>query len=754
MAKILFLSIILIFHQYRLLAQDRLSIVPRPDKVTLGTGEFTLSKSTRIFISDTALSNSASFLKNYISQYYGIDVSVDTNNENRSGSEILLLLNRATNGNAYKLDVTNKNIGIRAATDTGVFYGVQTLIQLLPLNERTADPKTFLQLPEVKIEDSPRFGYRGIHLDVARHFFDTAYIKKFIDLLALHKFNVFHWHLTDDQGWRAEVKKFPLLTATGSCRSQTLLGRFGSGKYDSLPHCGYYSVEQMKDIVSFAASRYITIIPEIDVPGHTTAALASYPFLGCRKGPYEVSQTWGVHKEVMCAGNDSTYQFIEEVLREVTGIFPSQLIHMGGDEVPKDRWKACPVCQARIRSEGLKDEAELQSYFIGRVNKIVKAFGRTMIGWDEILDGNDVPGTVIMNWRGKKFSDRAFRLGHPVIFSPDRPMYLNFQQSMHEDSVTQGGNNQLEDVYSYEPQVHTSSPSLTLGIQANLWTEYISNAAKLEYMALPRLSAVAEAAWSDPARKNFSDFERRLPEIIKRYKRWGFNYSSAHLGLQHETVSRGSGGINWKLFSRTKGRIYFGFSEPAIDQIYSGEIPVLKSKTLYARLCDSSGNQIGGKVAMHFDINRATGKKITLQSLPNAMYSGDGGFTLVDGVQNSQGMVRSAQFLGFIGNDLDAIIDLGSMQDIRSIRLHAFEQKESWIYSPRQVLVFVSEDGKIYEDVTKVQKRGIKDIVYEVFLNARVRFVRIVARNHGIIGEGNEGAGRRAWLFVDEIEVE
>ncbi len=723
--------------------------------VVVNNGYFALTESTKLR-ADAGFENSSSFFRDYLRKFYMLDITPGESPREGSGLETIISLRRSQasdNSNAYTLLVSPRKIEIRSGSDTGIFYGIQTLLQLLPV-EKTAEKAGVLLIPSVEVTDAPRFNYRGIHLDVARHFFDTAYLKKFIDLLALHKFNKFHWHLTDDQGWRMEVNKYPNLTVTGSCRDQTLLGRFGSDIYDGKSHCGFYTIEEMKGLVNYAASRYITIIPEIDMPGHTTAALASYPFLGCTKGPYKVSQTWGVHKEVMCAGNDSTYAFIKEVLKEVAGIFPSTLIHIGGDEVPKDRWKACPVCQACMKNEGLKNEDELQSYFINRVNSLVKELGKTMIGWDEILEGKDVPGTVIMNWRGRKFAEEALRLGHPVIFSPDNPMYLNFQQSRNEDSVTQGGYNPLENVYDYDPIKPNTSNELVLGMQANLWTEYISNTAKLEYMALPRLSAVAEAAWSSNAVKDFSHFEKRLPEMMARYRMWGFNFSDAHFGLQHETVSLGDSAIGWKLISRTKGKIFYWSEGEKSETEYDRPIPISETKKIFALLKDSSGRQIGNVAGSVLEVNKATGKKVALRNPPNSMYGGRGGFTLVDGIQNNMGMVKSGQFLGFIGNDLDATIDLRFKQPINSITLHAFEQKASWIYAPLSVEFFVSNDGKNFQPViSKIYREGVKDLTYRIAVNKKARYVKVVAKNQGTIPAGMEGAGKRSWLFIDEIEV-
>lgn len=751
MAKIVFIIIYLLIQNFELLAQEDVNITPRPLHMQVTPDSFLLSAATRLVVQDPALKNAADFFSDYLQNFYGIQITPDYSSiTNIPGTNTIVLGTKTAQGEVgYHLAVEHKKIEVSSKSDTGVFYGIQTLIQLLPLPAG----KKEMVIQGIEINDRPRFSYRGIHLDVARHFYGTSYLKRFIDLLALHKFNKFHWHLTDDQGWRMEVMKYPLLTVTGSCREQTLRGRFGSNVYDSTPHFGFYSRREMKDIVDYAARRYITVIPEIDMPGHTTAALASYPFLGCTKGPYKVSQTWGVHKEVMCAGNDSTYLFINDVLQEVAQIFPSELIHIGGDEVPKERWASCPVCQARMKKEGLKNEAELQSYFIGRVNKIVERLGRTMVGWDEILEGKDVPGTVIMNWRGRKYAEEAFRLGHPVIFTPDNPLYLNFKQSINEDSITQGGYNPIEQVYAYDPVNEKTPLVLVKGIQANLWTEYISNKSKLEYMLLPRLAAVAEAAWTSTEKKNFSDFEKRLPLIQRRYTLWGFNYSNAHFGLQHETIPLPSGGIGWKLFSRQGGKIFYT-REGKAEKLYSHTIPILETQTVSARLEDSAGAPIGGTVSLHFDVNKCTGKKITLENQPNSMYAGKGGFTLVDGIQNSAGMVKSAQFLGFIGNDLVATIDLGAVQQVESISLHAFEQKESWIYSPGKVSFYLSTDGRNFRPVAKeVLRNGKKNLVFKIDVKQQARYIKVSAINHGLIPAGSSGAGRRSWLFVDEIVV-
>jgi hexosaminidase len=425
---------------------------------------------------------------------------------------------------AYQMRVGTKGIYIAGDNEEGVFYGLQTLIQLLPVQAGTS-----LSIPEVNITDYPRFAYRGLHLDVGRHFFSVDFIKQYIDFIALHKMNEFHWHLTEDQGWRIEIKKYPRLTEVGSCRNGTVLGH-NTSQYDSVPYCGYYTQDQIKEIVQYAADRYITVIPEIELPGHSSAALTAYPFLGCTGGPYQVQERWGVFKDIYCAGNDSVFQFLEDVLDEVMALFPSTYIHIGGDESPKDRWKACPKCQKRILDNHLKDEHELQSYFVQRIEKYLNAKGRKIIGWDEILEGGLAANATVMSWRGEQGGIDAANQHHQVIMTPGSYVYFDHAQVKNEDSLTIGGYLPLQTVYNYEPvpkQLVGDAQGYVRGAQANLWTEYISNEAKAEYMLFPRLSALSEVLWSPKNQRNWDDFSTRMQTQYKRYQLWKVTYCPA-----------------------------------------------------------------------------------------------------------------------------------------------------------------------------------------------------------------------------------
>ena len=652
------------------------------------------------------------------------------------------------------MDVNSKEVYIAGDNEAGVFYGIQTLIQLLP-----AIKKSTLPIPQLIINDHPRFAWRGMHLDVARHIFSVAYVKKYIDYLALQKFNTFHWHLTDDQGWRIEIKKYPKLTGVGSCRNQTLVGRYGSDQYDSTKYCGYYTQAEIKEIVKYAAERYISVIPEIDMPGHCVAALTAYPYLGCSKGPYKVMETWGVATDVLCAGNDSTYVFMQDVLDEVMQLFPSEYIHIGGDECPKEKWKTCPVCQQRIKDEKLKDEHELQSYFTRRIEKYVNSKGRKIMGWDEILEGGLAPNAAIMSWRGESGGITAAKQNHYVVMSPENPFYINHSQTRNEDSVTQGQYNPIENVYNYDPvpkDLNEKQAAYILGGQGNLWSEYLDNEKKLEYMLFPRIAAVAEVLWSPKQKRNWPDFEKRLPGILERYKFLGINYSTAYYDLQPTVIPSGKNEIRWKLESRNKdGQIVYVL-DSNINSSNNYKDPLLIDKTgLYGgALTNSEHRIISNWIWQHFYLNLATGKKISLITEPNKNYSLGGSFTLVDGIQNEKGMLRSAQFLGFNGKDLEAVVDLGENKNISEIILHAFEQKGSWIYKPSSVSFYKSDDGQHFSPIeSPVSMTGTKNLLYKTSIPLNARFIKVVAKNNGTIASGEPGGGNNAWLFVDEIEV-
>jgi hexosaminidase len=450
---------------------------------------------------------------------------------------------------------------------------------------------------------------------------------------------------------------------------------------------------------------------------------------------------------------------MQAVLDEVMELFPSTYIHIGSDEVPKERWKACPVCQARIRSEKLKNEEELQGYFTARIAKYINDKGRKIIGWDEMTETGIPATSTVMIWRGERFGVTAAKHGHDVIMSPEHPLYLNHLQSKNEDSITQGGYNSLEAVYNYEPvpsELSVEQQKRILGAQGNVWTEYINNQSKLEYMIFPRMSALAEVAWSPKAKRDWSNFEKKLPALIERYRTWQTNYSNAYYDIQPTVIPFAQGGIAWRLETKNKNaRIIYvlGKTRNATFR-YNGPVHIRRSGSWGAALAAPDHRLMSNWTWQDFSINRATGKKVTLTNPPNKMYAGSDGFTLVDGIQNNMGMVKSSQFLGFIGKDMEAVIDLQNVQLVSEIILHVFEQTASSIYRPASVSFLTSIDGKNYKLMETLDSGlGVKNLIYHSINEVRARYVKVVAKNYGRIPAGLPGGGSNAWLFSDEIEI-
>jgi N-acetyl-beta-hexosaminidase/alpha-L-fucosidase len=526
-------------------AAQAVAIIPQPVSTQWQDGHFYINART-VLVIDYSERLSANFFNDYLQRFYGLHLAIVNEQPGSNYIRLRGMLSPVDDAGpqhpvgSYILKVKPDAIDITGDTGPGIFYGIQTLIHLLPVNPFAATPTgyaihstaTGLAIPSVTIDDSPRFAWRGLHLDCGRHFFPVDFVKRYIDFIALHKMNYFHWHLTEDQGWRIEIKKYPLLTQVGSCRSGTIIGHNPGTGDDSTEYCGYYTQDQIRDIVKYAADRYITVIPEIELPGHSSAALTAYPWLGCTGGPYQVQHRFGVFKDVFCAGNDSVFQFLEDVMDEVIALFPAQYIHIGGDECPKDSWKACPKCQKRIHDLGLHNEEELQSYFVQRIEKYINSKGKQIIGWDEILEGGIAPNATIMSWRGEKGGIEAAKQHHNVIMTPGQYVYFDHAQIRNDDSLTIGGYLPLQQVYSYEPipkELATDEQKYVLGAQANVWSEYMSNPRKVEYMLFPRLSALSEVLWSPKSARNWKDFTQRLPTQYKRYALWLVNAYQAYI---------------------------------------------------------------------------------------------------------------------------------------------------------------------------------------------------------------------------------
>lgn len=515
----------------RLSAQEA-QIIPQPAYLEIKKKQapFTINKNTKIVVKDSSLLKSANNLNEYLSKYFQIKLGITS--KDSTANRINLVLNTTVSefDDAYILNSSKENISIIGTSRPGVFYGIQTLLQLLPYH------KTFpIPISSVSIVDHPRFAYRGMHLDVSRHFFDVAFIKKYIDYLAYHKLNNFHWHLTDDHGWRIEIKKHPKLTSIGAWRNGSIIGLYPGTGNDGIRYGGFYTQEEVKEVIKYAADRYINVIPEIEMPAHSMAVLAAYPQFGTEPNKkYEVAQTWGIFNKFnnVLQPTDQTFKFLEEVLTEVMDLFPSKYIHIGGDEGSKIWWKQSAVSQQIMKANGIKDESGLQSYFIHRIEKFVNSKGKTIIGWDEILDGGLAPNAIVMSWRGEKGGIAAAKQKHKVIMTPEDVMYFNHSQFIKDDSLTAAKYLPLKTVYDYEPVpavLNAEEAKYIWGGQGNLWSEYITNPAKVEYMLFPRLDALSEILWSSKEKKNYTDFQKRLKTQYKRYDLMKVNYSKRYL---------------------------------------------------------------------------------------------------------------------------------------------------------------------------------------------------------------------------------
>ena len=746
------------------------NIIPQPQQVIAdANAPFVLNANTVICLQTNSqdMKRNASMLASYIKEATGITPTIGKFVKG-SPAIILSIDKTISNAEGYKLNANAKQISIAGASAAGVFYGIQTLRKSLPLCSGKA---TQVSIPAVQITDAPRFAYRGTHLDVSRHFVTTDSIRQFIDMLALHNINRFHWHLTDDQGWRIEIKKYPLLTAIGSKRAQTVIGH-NSGKYDGKPYSGYYTQKEIREIVKYAADRYITIVPEIDLPGHMQAALAAYPELGCTGGPYKVWEIWGISDDVLCAGNDKTMKFIDDVMKEVVGLFPSKYIHVGGDECPKVRWKDCPKCQARIKAlhleakDGHSAEERLQSYVITHATKFLKSLGRNIIGWDEILEGGLAEGATVMSWRGESGGIAAAKQNHDVIMTPNTYLYFDYYQSLDKanepDAI--GGYLPLERVYSYEPmpkELTADEARHIIGVQANIWTEYMPTFKQMQYMGLPRIAALSEVQWSQPQLKDYTDFSNRLVGLTRMYDRLGYNYAkhlyNVNIHIDTDTKWREIV-VHMTTVGDAEIRYTLDGSQPtASSTLYTGAIHLQKSAKIRAAAFRNGKRSNVSSQDVVF--NKATACQVKLLQPTHKSYTYNGGATLTDGLVGDKGF-GTGRWLGFCGNDLEAVIDLKKPTNVSSVSLNTCVDKGSWIFDARNIEVSVSNDGVNFTSVAKhslpaMEKNSADNInTYELkFSQTKARYIKVYATSEHNIPEWHSGKGKPAFLFVDEISV-
>ena len=532
------------FAQQEYAPKKVVAIIPLPKELKTSDGNFVLSAQTKIVLMNDAkgFKPEVDYMNNFFKTNYDFELPI-VNILPTDGNYIIVISPEEKIGQIenYDLSINQNQILFSSEGNAGIFYGMQTLIQLLPLQKSTE-----IKIPCVQISDAPRYQWRGMHLDCSRHFFKKEEVKKYIDYLAMYKFNVFHWHLVDDQGWRIEIKKYPLLTSIGGKRKETIIGKPAwekdgtpskNDKYDGISYDGFYTQEDVTEIVAYAQSKYITVLPEIEMPGHSLAALAAYPQFSCTGGPFETFTKWGVSDDVYCAGNDETFTFLQDILAEVMPLFPGKYIHIGGDECLKERWKDCPKCQKRIRDENLKNEEGLQSYFIKRIEEYVNGKGKQIIGWDEILEGGLAPNAALMSWRGIAGGIAAAKQKHFVVMSPGKPCYFDHYQSKDKikEPLAIGGFNPLDSVYLYNPTpkaLTEEEAKFIMGAQANVWTEYIVDFKQVEYMSVPRMAALSEALWTPLDKKNYKNFIVRLKLHAPMLDKMGVNYAKHFMSIK------------------------------------------------------------------------------------------------------------------------------------------------------------------------------------------------------------------------------
>lgn len=742
-------------------------IIPKPLDVNCkGDASFLLKDGVYVIYPENnqKMQDNAEFLVDYVEKQTGVKLTSHAGMP-VDGAICLTLDLNDDNAEAYKLIVNDKRVCISGASEAGVFYGIQTLRKSLPVAQDIN-----VNLSAVEIYDKPRFAYRGAMLDVARHFYTVDEVKTFIDMLALHNINRFHWHLTDDQGWRIEIKKYPKLMSVASERKETVVGRWYSGIYDGKPYGGYYTQDELRDVIDYAAKRHITIIPEVDLPGHMQAALTAYPELGCTGGPYEVRTIWGVSQDVLCVGNDFTLQFVKDVLSEVADIFPSEYIHIGGDECPKVRWEKCPKCQERIKSLGLKSDAKhtkeqrLQSYMIQEAAKYLKEKGKRIIGWTEILEGGLVPDATLMSWIGESGGIEAAHQHHDVIMTPNTYLYFDYYQSkkVEDEPLAIGGYLPIEKTYNYEPmpkELTKEEQQYIKGVQANLWTEYIPVFSQVQYMVLPRLGAVAEVQWTDPSKKDYKDFLRRVPHLVAVYDCYGWNYAThvydVNVDMKADTVNHV---LNVQLSTMADDPIYY-----TLD----GQDPTEKSLK-YTKPFTIDQSVVLKTMAVHPDrtskisvdtirFNKATLKPVVLLQPNESRFSPDGPVVLVDG-RNGNHSFDTGAWLTVAGNDLEAVINMQAETILNSASVHVYVRKDAWLFDARGFSVSVSSDNKNYKEVASQEYKQMQEsdsdgiIEHELsFDPCKATYVKIKVISEKSMPDWHWDAGKAPFLLVDEI---
>lgn len=745
------------------------NVIPQVQNLSVKDGDVYVFDSSRKLVYDNQDSRrSLELFAQDLEELVGIRPSVAAGTSEDAKDNVYFTLGLQDGGKeAYNINVSSDGILVRAVTPEGIYRATRTLLKSVG-TEKTSS----VEFPSAEVSDWPRFGYRGLMLDVSRHFSDVEMVKRTIDMLALHQLNIFHWHLTDDQGWRIEIKSHPELTEVGAWRDDTVVGRYlGGTDYptDGKRHGGFYTQEQIREIVAYAKERYIEIIPEIDLPGHTSAVLAAYPQLGCEDKEYKVANRWGVIRDVLCAGNPASLDLFKDIMDEVCDLFPGKYIHLGGDECVKDRWKACPKCQKKIRELGLKDgsryskEDYLQSWFMGEVASFVQSKGKRVIGWDEILEGVPMDDSVIMSWRGTEGGITAARMGHDVVMTPTSDMYFDQSQTLASqlEEIPVGGFINVMKVYSYEPLPASLTPEQQkhiLGCQANVWCEYMPEERIRQYQILPRLAALSEVQWTMPERKNYKDFLKRLPKMLSIYDHYGYNYAKHIFDVACSySVNVEKGSLEVYLSTLGNDPIYYTLdgTSPQTKKamLYDGTPIVISSPSELKVSVLRNGKFTKEETLFKLDCNKATFKKVNISTTLNIMQAHLPHEILTDGIIGSL-RCDDYRWMSCTGR-MSLVLNLGKSESFSRIGWVALNSKSENILVPQNVKIQISEDGKQYCTILDIEKKheikaeqSVERISEEVGAQT-ARYIKMDFDSYKYPDKTSP-----SWVFLSELIVE
>lgn len=745
------------------------NVIPQVQNLSVKDGDVYVFDSSRKLVYDNQDSRrSLELFAQDLEELVGIRPSVaEGTSDDAKGNVYFTLGLQDGRKEAYSINVSSDGILVRAVAPEGIYRATRTLLKLVG-TEKTSS----VEFPSAEVSDWPRFGYRGLMLDVSRHFSDVEMVKRTIDMLALHQLNIFHWHLTDDQGWRIEIKSHPELTEVGAWRDDTVVGRYlGGTDYptDGKRHGGFYTQEQIREIVAYAKERYIEIIPEIDLPGHTSAVLAAYPQLGCEHKEYKVANRWGVIRDVLCAGNPASLDLFKDIMDEVCDLFPGKYIHLGGDECVKDRWKVCPKCQKKIRELGLKDgsryskEDYLQSWFMGEVASFVQSKGKRVIGWDEILEGVPMDDSVIMSWRGTEGGITAARMGHDVVMTPTSDMYFDQSQTLASqlEEIPVGGFINVMKVYSYEPLPASLTPEQQkhiLGCQANVWCEYMPEERIRQYQILPRLAALSEVQWTMPERKNYKDFLKRLPKMLSIYDHYGYNYAKHIFDVACSySVNVEKGSLEVSLSTLGNDPIYYaldGTSPQTKKAMLYDDTPIVISSPSELKVSVlRNGKFTKEETLFKLDCNKATFKKVNISTTLNIMQAHLPHEILTDGIIGSL-RCDDYRWMSCTGR-MSLVLDLGKSESFSRIGWVALNSKSENILVPQNVKIQISEDGKQYCTILDIEKnheiqaeQSVERISEEVGAQT-ARYIKMDFDSYKYPDKTSP-----SWVFLSELIVE